>query len=139
MQVNAWAPFVLSREFAKQVGRGKIVNLLDSRLNSYDWSHVAYFLSKHVFSVLTKMTALQFAPEITVNVVAPGLILPPLGKDQSYLDPLVGKVPLKRHGSPRDIAEAVIYLLGSDFVTGQVIHVDGGQHLTGYSNGPHSD
>lgn len=139
MQVNAWAPFVLSREFARQVGRGKIVNLLDSRLNGYDWFHVAYFLSKHVFSVLTKMTALQFAPEITVNGVAPGLILPPLGKDQSYLDPLVGKVPLKRHGSPQDIAEAVIYLLKSDFVTGQVIHVDGGQHLMEYSNGPHSD
>ena len=129
VQVNAWAPFVLSREFARRVGRGKIVNLLDSRLNGYDWSHVAYFLSKHVFSVLTEMTALEFAPEITVNGVAPGLILPPPGKDESYLDPLVDTVPLKRHGSPRDIAEAVIYLLKSDFMTGHVIHVDGGRHL----------
>jgi pteridine reductase len=129
MQVNAWAPFVLSREFARRMGRGKIVNLLDSRLNGYDWSHVAYFLSKHVFSVLTEMTALEFAPEITVNGVAPGLILPPPGKDESYLDPLVDAVPLKRHGSPRDIAEAVIYLLKSDFMTGHVIHVDGGRHL----------
>lgn len=139
MQVNAWAPFVLSREFARQVERGKIVNLLDARLNGYDWSHVAYFLSKRVFSVLTEMTALEFAPQITVNGVAPGLILPPPGKDESYLDPLVDTVPLKRHGSPRDIAEAVIYLLKSDFVTGQVINVDGGQHLVEYSNGPHSD
>ena len=129
VQVNAWAPFVLSREFARRVGRGKIVNLLDSRLNGYDWSHVAYFLSKHVFSVLTEMTALEFAPKITVNGIAPGLILPPPGKDESYLDPLVDTVPLKRHGSPRDIAEAVIYLLKSDFMTGHVIHVDGGRHL----------
>jgi pteridine reductase len=139
MRVNAWAPFVLSREFARQVGRGKIVNLLDSRLNGYDWFHVAYFLSKHVFSVLTEMTALEFAPEITVNGVAPGLILPPPGKDESYLDPLVDTVPLKRHGSPRDIAETVIYLLKSDFVTGHVIQVDGGRHLLEWRNGPHSD
>jgi hypothetical protein len=129
MQVNAWAPFVLSREFARRVGQGKIVNLLDARLNGYDWFHVAYFLSKHVFSVLTEMTALEFAPEITVNGVAPGLILPPPGKDENYLDPLVDAVPLKRHGSPKDIAETVIYLLKSDFVTGHVIQVDGGKHL----------
>lgn len=139
MQVNAWAPFVLSREFARRVGRGKIVNLLDPRLNGYDWSHVAYYLSKHVFSVLTEMTALEFAPEITVNGVAPGLILPPPGEDPSYLERLVDTVPLKRHGSPRDIAEAVIYLLKSGFVTGQVINIDGGQHLVEYSHGPHSD
>ncbi len=139
MQVNAWVPLVLSREFAKIAMRGKIVNFLDTRITGYDWNHVAYILSKHVLSVLTKMTALEFAPGITVNAVAPGLILPPLGKDESYLDMLSGKLPLERHGKPDDVVSAVMYLLKSDFLTGTVINVDGGRHLTGEKNGPHSD
>jgi pteridine reductase len=139
VQVNAWAPFVLSREFARLVGRGKIVNFLDSALNDYDWSHVAYYLSKHLFSVLTKMTALEFAPEITVNGVAPGLILPPPGTDESRLARLMNTVPLKRRGFPEEIAETVMYLLRSDFVTGHVIPVDGGRHLRGMRDGSNSD
>ena len=139
MQVNAWAPFVLSRDFARVVGRGKIVNLVDSRTHDFDWTHVAYILSKHVLDVLTRVTALKYAPDITVNGVAPGLILPPPGKDESYLDRLTDTVPLKRHGSPEDIAEAVLYLLKSDFVTGETIAVDGGRHLKEYDSGPRPD
>lgn len=139
VEVNAWAPFVLSREFARLVGKGKIVNLLDTRASGYDWEHVAYLLSKKMLAELTRMCAVQFAPGITVNAVAPGLILPPPGEDQSYLDRLTHTVPLKRHGDPDDIAEAVVYLLKSDFVTGQVINVDGGRHLLEYSHGPHPD
>lgn len=139
MQVNAWAPFVISREFARLVGRGKIINLLDTKIHGYDQTHVAYILSKHMLSVLTRMCALGYAPGITVNAVAPGLILPPLGKDESYLEQLSHAVPLKRHGGPGDIANTVIYLLKSDFVTGQVIFVDGGRHLLEDGNGPHPD
>jgi NAD(P)-dependent dehydrogenase (short-subunit alcohol dehydrogenase family) len=139
MQVNAWAPFVLSREFARLAGRGKIVNLLDTKIIGYDRAHVAYILSKHMLSVLTRMCALEFAPGITVNGVAPGLILPPLGKDENYLEQLARSVPLKRHGGPEDVAKAVVYLLTSDFVTGQVIFVDGGRHLLEEGNGPHPD
>ncbi len=136
MQVNAWAPFVLGREFARRVARGKIVNLLDSRITGYDWAHVAYILSKRVLSLLTEMMALEFAPGITVNGVAPGLILPPPGKDQSYLDELAKALPLRCHGDPGDIADTVLYLLKSDFVTGQVIFVDGGRHLMEENRGP---
>jgi hypothetical protein len=139
MQVNAWAPFFISREFARIVGRGKIINLLDTKIRGYDQAHVAYILSKHMLSVLTRMCALEFAPDITVNAVAPGLILPPPGKDESYLEQLSHAVPLRRHGGPKDIADAVLYLLKSDFVTGQVIFVDGGRHLLEDGNGPHPD
>ena len=139
LQVNAWAPFVLSREFARSVGRGKIVNLLDTRITGCDWSHVAYILSKKMLAELTRMIAIEFAPDITVNAVAPGLILPPPGADQSHLDRLARALPRKRHGAPGDVAEAVIYLLKSDFVTGQVINVDGGRHLMEYNHGPHPD
>jgi NAD(P)-dependent dehydrogenase (short-subunit alcohol dehydrogenase family) len=137
MQVNGWAPFVLSRDFARLVGKGKIINLLDSRVSDYDWAHVAYIMSKHVLSIFTKMTAIEFAPEISVNGIAPGLILPPQGKDESYLDRLASTVPLKRHGGAEDITSAVTYLLTNDFLTGQIIYVDGGRHLMEYADGPH--
>ena len=138
MEVNAWVPFILSRTFAERVGRGKIINLHDSRLKGYDLAHAGYILSKHVLAAMTRMMALEFAPNVTVNAVAPGLILPPPDKDESYLQSLVHTVPLQRHGEPQDIADAVAFLIQSDFITGQVIYVDGGRHLHEYSNGSHS-
>jgi pteridine reductase len=139
IQVNAWAPLVLSREFARLARRGKIINLLDTKIIGYDREHAAYILSKHMLSALTTMCALEFAPDITVNAVAPGLILPPAGKDEAYLNTLSRAVPLKRHGGPDDIADAVLYLLRSNFVTGQVIYVDGGRRLLEGGNGPDPD
>jgi NAD(P)-dependent dehydrogenase (short-subunit alcohol dehydrogenase family) len=139
LHVNAWAPFVLSREFARLADRGRIINLLDTRITGYDRSHVAYVLSKKMLSVLTTICALEFAPGFTVNAVAPGLILPPPGKDENYLDALAETVPLRKHGGPGDIAAAVLYLLKSDFVTGQILYVDGGRHLGEEQHGPHSD
>jgi pteridine reductase len=137
IEVNAWVPFVLSREFAQRMGRGAIVNLHDSRLKGYDWTHVGYIWSKHVLAVMTRMMALEFAPNITVNAVAPGLILPPPGKDESFLQNLIHTVPLQRHGEAQDIADAVAFLVQSDFITGNVIYVDGGRHLHEYSDGSH--
>lgn len=139
IEVNAWAPFSLARQFARAVGQGKIVNLIDARVSSYDWTHVSYILSKHVLNVLTRMMAVDYAPDISVNGVSPGLILPPPGKDMNYINRLVSTVPLKRHGAPGDIAEAVLYLLKSDFLTGVVLEVDGGRHLMEYASGPHPD
>jgi NAD(P)-dependent dehydrogenase (short-subunit alcohol dehydrogenase family) len=139
LRVNTWAPFSLCRQFAHTTQQGKIINILDTRVGSYDWTHVSYILSKHVLGVLTRMLAIDYAPDITVNGVAPGLILPPPGKDMSYLEHLVNTVPLKRHGDPSDVAQAVLFLLKSDFVTGTVIEVDGGRHLMEYSHGSHSD
>jgi pteridine reductase len=129
LQINAWAPLLLSRRFAEEVGRGQIVNLLDARLQGWDRGHVAYYLSKQALATLTRMTALEFAPEIRVNGVAPDLILPPPDRGQDYLDHLAADVPLKRHGAPENIAEAVLFLLRNEFVTGEIIHVDGGRYL----------
>jgi pteridine reductase len=139
IRVNAWAPFDLCRQFVSQAERGKIINLLDTRIKGYDKHHVAYILSKHLLFDVTRIIAAEFAPSFTVNAVAPGLILPPPGKDQSYLERLAQTVPLKKYGSPKDIADAIIYLLKSDFVTGQTIYVDGGRHIKEDGDGPHSD
>jgi pteridine reductase len=135
IEINAWTPFALSRDFARQVGRGKIINLIDSRVSDTDWSHAGYIISKHALAALTDMIALAYAPDITVNGVSPGLILPPPGKDESYIEKLTNTVPLKKHGDPKDIADAVVFLAKSDFITGEVIYVDGGRHLREYSNG----
>jgi NAD(P)-dependent dehydrogenase (short-subunit alcohol dehydrogenase family) len=139
LQVNAWAPFALTRAFARDARRGAVVNFLDTRVQGFDWNHVSYILSKHALLVLTRMTALEFAPDVRVNGVAPGLILPPPGQDESYLAKHGKTVPLRRHGTVADVTEAVLYLLRSEFVTGQVLFVDGGRHLMEYPSGSHPD
>lgn len=130
-QINAIAPLVLSRELAALGIDGDIVNLLDTRVVDVDAKHFAYHLSKRTLLTLTKVLAVELAPKIRVNGVAPGLILPPEGKDESYLADLTHTNPLQRYGSPEEIGEAVLFLLRSRFITGQVIFVDGGRHLKG--------
>jgi pteridine reductase len=135
VQINAWAPFVLARHFAERAESGHIVNMLDSRIVGYDWAHVAYHASKYLLALFTRTMAVRFAPKIAVNAVAPGLILPPEGKDESYLESLKDRLPLKRVGSTRDVADAVLFLVASRFITGQIIFVDGGRHLAEASIG----
>lgn len=139
VRVNAWAPFALTRDLRKLMKKGRVVNLIDSRTQGYDWSHVEYILSKHLLAELTKMMAIEYAPDVVVNGVNPGLILPPPGKEMDYLEKMDSTVPRKRHGSPKDISDAVLYLLKSDFLIGEVINVDGGRHLMEYDRGPHPD
>jgi len=131
VQVNAFSPLLLARALAAQQREAAVVNLLDARISAYDREHAAYHLSKRMLYSLTKMMALEFAPRVRVNAVAPGLILPPAGKDEAYLRKLVHTNPLRRIGSAQGVAAAVLFLLRHDFVTGQVIYVDGGRHLRG--------
>lgn len=138
IKVNAYAPLILMREFVKQVtpnngttGAAAIVNLLDTRIEEYDSAHAAYHLSKRMLATLTRMAASEFAPRVRVNAVAPGAVLAPAGESQSYLERLVTDIPLRRTGSPADVARAVRFLLAEPFITGQILYVDGGQHLKG--------
>jgi pteridine reductase len=134
MLVNAWAPLCLSRAFAKAAKQGVIVNILDSRQPGQDRFHAAYSLSKYALEAVTLQCAALFAPRIRVNGVAPGLILPPAGKDFSYLEKLKDRVPLKTYGNPEDIADAVVFLVKSSFVTGQIVYIDGGRRQLGSVN-----
>ena len=131
MQVNALAPLELARALHAQGRPGVIINLLDTRVNDYDKNHVAYHLSKRTLDALTRMMASDYAPAIRVNAIAPGLILPPEGKDESYLAALAHTNPLQAHGGPKDITDAVRYLLHAEFTTGQTLYIDGGRHLRG--------
>jgi NAD(P)-dependent dehydrogenase (short-subunit alcohol dehydrogenase family) len=95
--------------------------------------HVSYALSKRMLFSLTRMLALELAPRVRINAVAPGMILPPEGKpdieDGKELEQLAARAPLGRWGQPEDVANAVIFLLRNDYITGQVIFTDGGAFI----------
>jgi pteridine reductase len=130
--INLKSPFFLSQAFAAHVGRerpGHIVNIADWRATRPGPDYVAYTLTKAALVTLTKSLALALAPNIQVNAIAPGAILPPPDKDQAYLDQLAQAIPARRVGSPAEITKALRFLLESDFVTGELIFVTGGEHL----------
>jgi pteridine reductase len=106
-----------------------IVNIADWRGLKPLPGHFSYTLTKAALIAMTRILAIELAPDIRVNAVAPGSILPPPGAGPDYLEHLAKQVPLKRHGDPSDVTSAVLYLLRSDFVTGEVIAVTGGEQL----------
>jgi len=131
VQVNAMAPLQLARAVAAQGIPADVINFVDCRILEYDAAHVPYHLSKRMLAALTREMAVEFAPLMRVNAVAPGLILPPRGEGEEYLERLRGTNPLGARGGPDDVTRAVLFLLASPFITGQVIFVDGGRHLRG--------
>lgn len=130
---NLFGPMELMRLFAAQDLPGAVINLLDRRITAHDAGAVPYHLSKIALAEATRLAALEFAPRLRVNGVAPGAILPPPGREHEsdYLDLHGGKAPLTHRCSPEDIAAAVQYLFTAPAVTGQVIFIDAGQHLLG--------
>ena len=131
LRVNAFAPLEAARAMAAASSDGVILNLLDTRVLDYDHAHVPYHLSKRLLASLTRIMALEFAPRIRVNAVAPGLVLPPEGKDQSYLAALAPSTPLQTWGCAQDVVDAAVYLIQARFVTGQTLYIDGGRHMKG--------
>jgi pteridine reductase len=107
--------------------RGKIVNLADVG-GMEPWPrYAAHSISKSGVVMLTKVLALGLAPDITVNAISPGAVLPPDTWDEASRQHLVQTTPLKRLGSAEDVAGALLYLLDADYVTGEVLVVDGGR------------
>ena len=131
VNVNALAPMYAARAFAAQQRPGAIVNMIDALAADYDRKHVPYHLAKRMLLTLTSIMAIEFAPLVRVNAVAPGLVLPPEGRNTEYLESLKHTNPLNRYGSEGGVADAVLYLLRAGFVTGQTLYVDGGRHLRG--------
>lgn len=128
-RINFQAPYVLTKEFANIYNEGTVINILDAKITNYATEHFDYLLSKMTLEKFTKLTALQLAPHFRINGIAPGLILPPRDKNPEYLERLARGIPLKKTGSPENITHTVEYLIKNEFVTGQIIYVDGGEHL----------
>jgi len=128
--VNFRAPFFLSQAFARHCRSGQIVNLLDTTIARTFTPYFAYALTKKALADFTKAAAKALGPHIRVNGVCPGLILPPSGAGPDALEEMAPRVPLRRVGDPEAVAAAVVFLVRNDYITGQSIFVDGGEHLT---------
>jgi NAD(P)-dependent dehydrogenase (short-subunit alcohol dehydrogenase family) len=126
-KINFKAPYFLTRDFAKFVDSGQVIQMLDTKITKNLFGYSAYTLSKKVFAEFTKMAALELAPRIRVNGICPGFILLPKGN--SNLDTWVKNIPLQKKGSEEAVLNAVEFLMENDYITGQLVFVDGGQHL----------
>lgn len=130
LNVNLTAPFLIAQHFARsrKDKAGAIVNLLDWRAMRPGADHFPYTISKAALAALTRGLAVSLAPTIRVNGLALGAILPP--SDGGTDDPLMG-VPSGRWGTVEEAIDALLFLLvGPEYVTGEILHVDGGRHLT---------
>ncbi|RME88428.1 MAG: SDR family oxidoreductase [Candidatus Hydrogenedentota bacterium] len=124
--INFFAPFLLSRDFYQYCKRGHILNFLDTSIQTIRTKYSAYLLSKKALAEFTKMAAYEFAPHIRVNAISPGPILPPADKDESYFKKVGKTTLLQRTGNPDHIVQAALFLQNHDYITGQILHVDGG-------------
>ena len=131
LQLHALAPLQLARGLLgiPPTRPGRVVNLLDAYLHRSQRRHLAYNLSKRALLTLTETLAVELAPLVTVNAVAPGMILTAPGQSEGDFERMSQLNPLQRRGEVQDVVEAVLYLLRADYVTGQVLYVDGGARL----------
>jgi len=129
--VNLMVPFLLSQAFARALPlgeKGRIINLLDWHALRPGPDRLPYIISKSALAALTQSLAIALAPRITVNGLALGAILPPADgkKDPRILE----NVPAGRWASLEEVGQALIFLLdGPDYITGEILHIDGGRHL----------
>lgn len=131
MDLNLRAPFFLSQAAAKVMCRssGVIINIAD--LAAFEtWSgYIPHSISKAGIVQMTRAMAHALGPQVRVNAIAPGAVLLPEGWDEASRSRLENTTPLKRLGTPKDVTDAILYLLRAEYVTGEIIIVDGGRHV----------
>jgi len=127
--INLTAPFLLSQSFAKQAPNGgRIVNIIDWRALRPGADHFPYTISKAALASMTQSLAVALAPKIIVNGLALGAILPP--SDGKAKADIIKNVPAGRWAETNEIEQALLFLLTCPtYITGEIIHVDGGRHL----------
>jgi pteridine reductase len=129
INVNLKAPFFLIRDFANNCKKGNVINFVDTRITSNKSNFTAYSLSKKGLWNLTQMAALELAPDIRVNAIAPGVTLSPEDKDENYLQNLAQNTPMKKPGGLEPIIKSVDFILENNHLTGQLLFADGGENL----------
>lgn len=133
MQVNLRAPFVLTQDFANRLpaeAQGVVINMLDERVWCLTPHFVSYTVSKYGLWGLTQSLALALAPRIRVNGIGPGPALPSPRQSDAEFQAQCAAMPLERGTSPDQIAAAVRFLIAQPAMTGQMLALDGGQHLS---------
>ena len=133
MGSNVQAPLFLSQACypALRQSHGCIINMIDIHGRSPLKNHTVYSCAKAAAAMLTRSLALELAPEVRVNGVAPGAILWPqqVGMEQSAQQSILDQIPLQRTGQPGDIAQTILFLVSNTYINGQIINVDGGRQL----------
>ena len=132
LDINLKAPYCLSRAFAARLAGDRpahIINIVDWRALRPGIGHLAYTISKAGLVAMTRILAQELAPQVQVNAIAPGAILPAPDASAADFAALGLAAPLQRTGNPGEIADALVYLLKSEYVTGEILHVTGGQQL----------
>jgi NAD(P)-dependent dehydrogenase (short-subunit alcohol dehydrogenase family) len=132
MQVNAWAPLCLMQEFAAALpdgAKGNIINMLDQRVLNISHAFPVYTASKSALWAMTQNMARALAPNIRVNAIAPGHVLPSVGEDENKFQARQAKTPLGIGPTAEQIAETIQVILSTPSMTGACIPLDGGEHL----------
>jgi NAD(P)-dependent dehydrogenase (short-subunit alcohol dehydrogenase family) len=132
IEANLRAPFVLSQEFARRLpagSEGLIVNMLDQRVWNVTPHFTSYTVSKAGLWTITQTLALALAPRVRVNAIGPGPVMPSSRQTQAQFDRQVASVPLGRGASVGEICAAIHFMIAAKSMTGQMIALDGGQHL----------
>jgi NAD(P)-dependent dehydrogenase (short-subunit alcohol dehydrogenase family) len=129
LQINLTAPFLLSQAFARQApDGGRIVNIMDWRALRPGADHFPYTISKAALAAMTQSLAIALAPKIIVNGLALGAILPP--SDGKVNPDILKNVPVGRWAEISEVEQALLFALTCPaYITGEIIHVDGGRHL----------
>jgi NAD(P)-dependent dehydrogenase (short-subunit alcohol dehydrogenase family) len=134
LEINLRGPWLFAKAVGpsmKSRGGGAIVNIVDIAADRPFPGYIPYSVSKAGLVALTRGLARALAPEVRVNAIAPGTVLWPDEYPEDQKDAILERTPLRRVGSPEDIARTVLFLVeGSDFITGAVVPVDGGARLT---------
>ena len=130
--VNVQAPLVLTLAMAQAGAIGSIVNILDQRVQNPVADQLSYSLSKAALAGMTRTLAVNLAPKLRVNAVAPGLTLPTADYDAAQMARIAGAMPLGVLPRPEDIADAVAFLADAPAITGQTLFVDGGANLKSF-------
>jgi pteridine reductase len=129
LNINLTAPLLLIQAFAEQTPRGRIVNILDWRALRPGADHFPYTITKSALAAMTKSLAAALAPNITVNGLALGAILPP-ADHSSANEKIIENIPAQRWAEAKEVEDALLFLLtGPAYITGEIIHLDGGRHL----------
>lgn len=129
--LNVRATYFLSQRAVPSLraARGNIINIADLAAFETWPAYVPHGITKAAVVQMTRALARVLAPEVRVNAIAPGVVLLPEGWSEADAEHLRGTTPLRRLGSPEDVARAMLYLLDAEYVTGEVITVDGGRHV----------
>ena len=129
--INLWAPVTLMRHFYQQntLEEGCIINILDRRITRTELDGASYPLSKKCLAEATRDCACQWAPKVRVNAIAPGVVLPPVGKEHFTMREELKTVPTGKPVALEDITSSCLFLVKNDSINGQILFIDGGQHL----------